>query len=111
MKSDKEHTEKDRVFAVGWKKVTTLEMIDIPKTWSQEKPGDRVSNNLLYQDLDKLCLWAHWGTQQGLTMGVGRKNICKASSAQDQDQKTHWIMELATGRIVSSSDYTVGRKG
>lgn len=78
MKSDKEHTEKDRVFAVGWKKVTTLEMIDIPKTWSQEKPGDRVSNNLLYQDLDKLCLWAHWGTQQGLSNGSGKKEYLQS---------------------------------
>ena len=70
---DEEDTEIDRVFALGWKKITSLEVIDTPKTWSEEKPGDRASNNPLYHDLDKLCLWAHWVTQQGLSNGSGRK--------------------------------------
>ena len=97
MKLEKEHSEKDRVFGVGWRKVTTLEMIDIPKTWSQEKPGDRVSNDLLYHDLDKLCLWAHWGTQQGLSSGSGKKEYLQS--------------ELCTRpRSENSLDYGAGRR-
>lgn len=70
---------KDRqVFALDWGKVSNLEMIDIPRIWNQAKPRDRVSDNLVYHDLDKLCPQAHWGAQQGISNGSGRQEYLQS---------------------------------
>ena len=100
---DEEDTEIDRVFALGWKKITSLEVIGTPKTWSEEKPGDRASNNPLYHDLDKLCLWAHWVTQQGLSNGSGRKEYLQSELCARPRSET--LLDYGAGHRKDSQQF------
>lgn len=91
------------MFALSWKKITSLEVIGIPKTWSEETPGDRASNNLLYHDLDKLCLWAHWGTQQGLSNGSGRKGYLQSELCTRPRSET--LLDYGAGHRKDSQQF------